>query len=225
MTRQKFRLSHRKGNILIVCGAGVGTSLFLQHQITEIVGNNYAFEIKDFRNSQASNLSCYDLIVSTVELSIKSEKIMKVDAMLTAAQKSKIFNWFHTDEEKSEHTYIEDIMSLVENNAVITNRMKMIIELRKCLESYDDIHKIIRLKDVLTADMITFFSKPVGSTEAIRIACAPLVAANLVEGEYADSILKLIEEKGLYFEIVPGILLAHAQPSATVHGVGLSLTV
>lgn len=223
LTRRKLDVHSRRGNILIICGAGIGTSLFLQQQIREIIGRNYTIDIKDFKNSSITDTIYYDLIISTIDLPFNSEKVMKVDAVLSAAQKNKILNWSISDVNRSDNSCVEDIISLVEQSAVIVNRPKMVIALRKYLEYYDEIRKI-RLKDALTHDMVSICYDSADSITAIRSACDPLVVNGLVGKDYADSILKLIKEKGLYSEIVPGILLAHAEPAASVNGVGLSLT-
>lgn len=59
--------------------------------------------------------------------------------------------------------------------------------------------------------------------EAITIAAQPLVDSNIIDPAYVDSIISVVKEKGPYMNIGPQIVLAHARPDSSVHGVGLSL--
>ncbi|GAX07318.1 ascorbate-specific PTS system IIA component [Secundilactobacillus silagincola] len=59
--------------------------------------------------------------------------------------------------------------------------------------------------------------------EAITIAAQPLVDTNIIDPAYVDSIISVVKEKGPYMNIGPQIVLAHARPDSSVHGVGLSL--
>ncbi len=51
----------------------------------------------------------------------------------------------------------------------------------------------------------------------------PLVDTNIIDPAYVDSIISVVKEKGPYMNIGPQIVLAHARPDSSVHGVGLSL--
>lgn len=59
--------------------------------------------------------------------------------------------------------------------------------------------------------------------EAITIAAQPLVESNVIDPAYVDSIISVVKEKGPYMNVGPQIVLAHARPDNSVHGVGLSL--
>lgn len=59
--------------------------------------------------------------------------------------------------------------------------------------------------------------------EAIAIAAQPLVNAKIIEPAYIESMVRVINEKGPYMNIGPQIVLAHARPDDSVHGIGLSL--
>ena len=47
----------------------------------------------------------------------------------------------------------------------------------------------------------------------------------MIEDGYANDIILLMEELGLYSEYLPGILLAHAKPGPHVHSIGIALTI
>jgi len=225
MAHRKIKKSKEGKCILIMCGAGIGTALFLQHQISELVGRRYIIDTKDLRNASESDVVTYDLIVSTVDLPYKSDKILRTDAVLSPMLRNIILNRFPPDSMQSEDTIVSDILYFIDQNAVITNRAKLVLMIRKYLESIDVGHRKVHLKDVLTPDMVVFFPDPLDQEEAIHAVCHPLVKAGMIGRDYAESIIRTYERLGLYSEISPGILLAHAHPSLDVKGVGLVLGV
>lgn len=59
--------------------------------------------------------------------------------------------------------------------------------------------------------------------EAIALAAQPLVDAKIIEPAYIEAMISVVKEKGPYMNIGPEIVLAHARPDNSVHGIGLSL--
>lgn len=59
--------------------------------------------------------------------------------------------------------------------------------------------------------------------EAITMAAQPLVNTKIIEPAYVESIISVVNEQGPYMNIGPQIVLAHARPDSSVHGIGLSL--
>lgn len=52
--------------ILIVCGAGVSTSVFVRAQLQDLVGEGYQFELSSASKLQERDLTEYNLIISTI---------------------------------------------------------------------------------------------------------------------------------------------------------------
>ncbi|WBU36813.1 PTS sugar transporter subunit IIA [Homoserinibacter sp. YIM 151385] len=61
--------------------------------------------------------------------------------------------------------------------------------------------------------------------EAVRLAGAGLERSGLARRQYADEMVRMIEEHGPYVVISPGLALAHARPGPSVLGDGLSVVV
>jgi PTS system ascorbate-specific IIA component len=59
--------------------------------------------------------------------------------------------------------------------------------------------------------------------EAIELAGDALVTSKRTTTQYTGAMVQAFEELGPYMVIAPGIALAHARPSETVLGTGLSL--
>lgn len=212
--------------ILIVCGAGIGTSLLLRQQITDILGMGYRYETKDFRESAVSDTLRYDMVVTTVDLPYHSDKILKVNPILTARQKEKLLAWSFSGSGGDELlARVEQVIAVAEQYATINNRSKLAINLRRYFENNGEPQEMPRLWDVLTEPMVRVCGHPLDERRAVAYACEALLSAGLVDAGYAGSVWEIIDRMGLYSEIIPGVLLAHAHPSSEVNGVGLSLTV
>ena len=52
---------------------------------------------------------------------------------------------------------------------------------------------------------------------AVQLAGAALAATGAAAPEYADEMIRMIEEHGPYVVIAPGLALAHARPGPEVH--------
>lgn len=61
--------------------------------------------------------------------------------------------------------------------------------------------------------------------EAVRLAGAGLERAGKSSLQYADEMVRMIEEHGPYVVISPGLALAHARPGPSVKADGLSVVV
>jgi PTS system ascorbate-specific IIA component len=58
---------------------------------------------------------------------------------------------------------------------------------------------------------------------AVRAAGAALAAAGFAAPEYADEMIRMIEEHGPYVVIAPGLALAHARPGPAVLRDGIAV--
>src|SRR6202000_2964051 len=58
---------------------------------------------------------------------------------------------------------------------------------------------------------------------AVRAAGGVLTASGFATPEYADEMIRMIEEHGPYVVIAPGLALAHARPGPTVLNDGIAV--
>lgn len=226
LKRQHLSKRSREQRILIVCGAGVGTSLLLRQQISEILGIGYQYETRDVREVAELELNDYDLVVSTVDLPISCRSYLRANPVLTARQKERLLDWScaHPDQDDIQRR-VDQVMKTVERYGAIQDRTGLMIELRQCFEREQVERGGNGLWEVLTPGMVRICTRTVDEGQGVRLACARLTEHGLVDKAYADCVLEIIDQLGLYAEISPGVLLVHAKPDAGVHGVGLSLTV
>lgn len=66
-------------------------------------------------------------------------------------------------------------------------------------------------------------NKNISWQKAINIAAKPLVDNGSIESTYVQQMVQVVEEKGPYINIGPGIALAHSRPNNNVHKIGLSM--
>ncbi len=75
----------------------------------------------------------------------------------------------------------------------------------------------------LTADAIEIGAVAADWRAAVRIAGDVLARAGIATPDYADEMIRMIEEHGPYVVIAPGLALAHARPGPAVLSDGLAI--
>lgn len=215
----------KSGNILIVCGAGVGTSLFVHHQITEILGREYQIDIQDLGGFVPADITKYDLVLSTVPLPIQAPNVIAVSPMLSERDKEMLLNWHFSERQIHSMPYLDELLALISESAIITDRPQLISSLRKYL-SENFAHSLRPgLRDVLTPAGVRIHEGAYDRKTAVALAVQPLVESGAAAPGYGEAILDAMGENGIYPLLAPGILLAHAKPDASVRRVGLTVSV
>ncbi|MEG2846964.1 MAG: BglG family transcription antiterminator [Acinetobacter sp.] len=210
--------------ILIVCGAGAGTSYFVKNQLETILGDGYKYDIVDYKNSYEINKDLYELIVTTVDFKNTSDYYIKVNTVLTELQKLKILNWgLYERSESSKANNISKIIDIVEKYADINDRVNLVGSLRREFKAENE--KKLTLREIFKEQHFQVIEEEINYKEAIRLGCQPLLDDGIIDNVYSDEILEITEELGLYAEYVPGVLLAHAKSDGHVHAVGITSTI
>lgn len=217
------QMSHEE-RILIVCGAGVGTSLFIRHQVTDIIGEGYAIDLRDINSVSEEDLLRYALVISTLQLPYESSNVIVVQPSLTAQNKEWLLVWHFGNKKHMGNSSLEVLMSVIAQNTIITNRSRLAKQLREYVAERECL-KRLRLYDVLVRDAVQSYSGHFEAAEALRIASEPLIRHSAADESYYNDILAIINERGLYAEIRPGVLIAHARPGGSAKKVGVTCTV
>lgn len=66
-------------------------------------------------------------------------------------------------------------------------------------------------------------NKHINWQEAIKLASAPLVKEGRIGQDYVENMINAVETVGPYFNIGPGIALAHSRPIPSVRKISLTL--
>lgn len=79
------------------------------------------------------------------------------------------------------------------------------------------------LSEIIEKKHYAFAEKAADWKEALRMACAPLIADGTVTDQYAQDVIDCVEKYGPYIVLFPGVAMPHAQEgSAQVHGTAIS---
>lgn len=79
------------------------------------------------------------------------------------------------------------------------------------------------LVDVFLPQNISFRQSVSSWRDAVRLASQPLLQAGMIQTEYTQAMIKIIEDYGPYMILSPGIILLHARPTDGVNEVCLSV--
>lgn len=212
--------------ILIVCAAGVSSAMLIRQQLIFLLGSGYTYEICDKRHVTEELLNEYFLMVSAVELPFDSPKVIYVNAVLSLSQKEKLLQYSIKNEaETAGAPDIRELLQIVGRYARVTDQTGLANEFRRYLNGSYREDRTLCLRDVFKRDYVCFSHQFSEWKTAVRESCRPLVEDGIVKAGYADDIIHLMDELGLYSEYIPGILLAHAKPGKYVQSVGIALTI
>ena len=208
--------------ILLLCGSGLGTSYLLKQQTVGLIGDAYRYVIKDYRSFEPEMAGEYALILSTVDTGFVCNNLMKVNSLMTRSQKENLLSWRLEEIKADKNSPMNRIVSIIEQYTTIQDTENLLRDLRMHVKKDDG---TLHLSDVVKSDYIQILEQEEKLEEAIRISCRPLLEDGIIAEHYVTAIMDIIGQYGLYFEYVPGILLAHANAPEDVYRVGISLTV
>lgn len=212
--------------VLIVCPAGIGTSLLVRQQLRDLLGPGFDFEACDLRACASVDASAFDLVVSTVDVPELEGRVLRVSASLTRSQERRLLDW-SVRSSMARASVPADVMGIIERYVDDDDALSLLGELSRCLGGggFPRPPRELRLLDILPASRIQVTDAMLSADEAVRLGCAPLVRDGIVTDAYADKIMQTIDELGLYSEYRPEILVAHARPGPESREIGMSLTI
>lgn len=217
----------KDSTILVVCGAGISTSLLIKKQLSALLGDSYSFCIKDFREVTQYGCADYLLVVSTVELPFMGDNIVWVKPILSRSQQQEIILRTSKNNFADPHGVVADLLDAIESYAVIENREALGVQLLKTLSAHqkEKTMDAPQLLQVLTSNMIQIIEHAETYETALDMACQPLIQRGIVTESYPWSIAEIVDRLGLYSEIAPYIMLAHGSRDEQVTQVGVALSV
>lgn len=227
--KQRITDESKIENIVVVCVSGLGSSVYLKHQLTKLFENVIPVIISDIRNMNNRVSEYTKLIVTTMDLDdkfCKGKSIIKVNTLLTQANKRELLEWFLNDNIQNKETMIvHDVIDIIKSYTIIQNQEKLFQQLNQYFYAETHSRKELQLQDVIAPQYICIYDKVNSWKDMIYLAGAPLLQANLIKKTYLDDIVNVIEQYGLYCECLNGILVAHAKPDHNVVQPILSLAV
>ena len=221
-------------SVVIICPGSMATGKYLEVQVK----NYFDFHIAGvFTASEAEKMleelaEPIDFILSTVDLKIKGQKGLKVNAFLQAddlnliqrhslKKRKGVISAYERKRiefmQKAAQALHEDIISpkIYETLA----RMMTEFEQQKALEKKN------ALAELLTAEKIVVTGERLNWKDAIRRAGKILLDDGNISSEYVSKCIENVEEYGDYIIVGEKVALAHANKKYGVNRDGLSLLV
>ena len=218
--------------VLLICGLGYGSSKILEESLKE----NYELDIVDVIPYYLADdlIPAYkevDFILSTIEIHRQFEvsygiPIIKINPVMQKEDFEKLAEY--GIEKNKTSVSLKKLLSIIEGNAEISDRQKLIDSLKNEFEDriINDIQKTgYTLKKLLKKENVKFIDKAENWKEAIFQSGDLLVSNKKVTSEYVHEMVELVEKHGPYIVLEEGIAMPHAGISENVLETGISLLV
>ena len=218
--------------VLLICGLGYGSSKILEESLKE----NYELDIVDVIPYYLADdlIPAYkevDFILSTIEIHRQFEvsygiPIIKINPIMQKEDFGKLAEY--GIEKNKTSVSLKKLLSIIEENAEISDRQKLIDSLKNEFEDriINDIQKTgYTLKKLLKKENVKFIDKAENWKEAIFQSGNLLVSNKKVTSEYVHEMIELVEKHGPYIVLEEGIAMPHAGISENVLETGISLLV
>ena len=218
--------------VLLICGLGYGSSKILEESLKE----NYELDIVDVIPYYLADdlIPAYkevDFILSTIEIHRQFEvsygiPIIKINPVMQKEDFGKLAEY--GIEKNKTSVSLKKLISIIEGNAEISDRQKLIDSLKNEFEDriINDIQKTgYTLKKLLKKENVKFIDEAENWKEAIFQSGELLVSNKKVTSEYVQEMIELVEKHGPYIVLEEGIAMPHAGISENVLETGISLLV
>ncbi len=228
LERNNYNIFDTRIKIVAVCSSGIGTAKLLSSRIKkefpeiEIIREVSLAELNEEVLNDAS------FVVTTIPIEdIFYKPVIYVSPLLEEKDIELIRAVIRkTGPNFSKHDQIiEKIISAVERNCKIINRLNLIKELENIFNIQQEWKgdRLPMLLDLITEKTIAVDVEAGDWKEAIRKAGELLVEQNYVKPDYVEAMIKTAEGMKAYIVITPGVALPHARPEYGVNKVCMSL--
>lgn len=241
---RRKRLFNTQIKAVVVCPSGVGTSSFLISKLSKAYNDLNIIEkisLKELRDNILEYKN-YDLIITTVNLPYAYDNIIKISPKFTSFEKIKLTELItkikndHKDIKKSNYSFkLNDFFHSIRSDFILKGSEKEFkekiysyfreknvpVEYNRKLEPNIQRKGLLELLD----NQIVINREVFDWKEAIKRASQPMLASGSIHKGYIQEIYDLVEAKGPYFIITPGVALVHSKPSKNVLKTSIALMV
>ncbi len=198
---------NEKEEILIVCASGVGTSIYVQFQLSHLIKDMFRMVIVDNDEYKHYDLSRVKLIVTTVDLEKPKKDMIKVHTVFTDSDKKNIISWLMENMGQSLNTQVKELLTIFQDYGTILEKEMLFQKLNNYF--YDARSANFALKDIFKIDDIAIIPSADNYADAIWKATRELRAEEIIDNQYVESILKTLAKFGPYCECAEGFYLIH----------------
>ncbi len=186
----------KKLNVVLVCGNGIGTSSLLAMTLRNRMAYLNITKTVSVRDLDADALGEFDIIISTLPLTLKNETVLIVSPILS-----------------------EDEITVIEQQLKYVYQKKFPAKGSR----EQDFSRAISLSDLLYEDMLLLDASAADWEEAVRLAGGVLVRNGGVTKKYVEAMVRCVKEMGPYIVLGNGIAMPHARAEDGAQKVALSV--
>ncbi|WP_053372015.1 BglG family transcription antiterminator [Paenibacillus sp. FJAT-27812] len=226
-------LTHSNKRVIIVCGSGIGTSAIIKRRLSYIFPQLEVVRTCSYKDSVLLTPSETDAVLSTIDIGHAiAVPWLKVSPLLAAKDQQTIANFFGITYRAETVTAmaiqsVNDIMSIVERNAVVTNRNKLLEELLLLLQGggirEDSANVAPLLTELLPKASIHLQLDTTSWETAVRFGSRLLMARGASGLPYEQKLIDMIHLNKHSFLIQQGIYFPHAYMPEDVSQTAFSL--
>lgn len=223
---QSSRECGTRGNkVLIVCPNGLTVSKILKMQLIKYIPSIEIVDAVSVRQIERYQ-GRYDHIVSTVDLP-GYESAIVVAPYLTRLDIERLADRFIRISGASVGFNLEKMLEIIRAEARIEDEARLKKRLAAFIYGNEEkrTEEKPMLKDLLFGERIQITERVGDWTEAVRLASAPLLADGSIEPEYVEAMIESVRAHGPYIVLTDYFALPHAESSAGVHRLAMSLLV
>lgn len=202
--------------VAIVCASGIGTSAIIKRRLAFIFPQLDVVKICSYKESALLTGKDADAVLTTINIG-HSLPIpwLKVSPLLTEQDQQKISQFFQisSKEDTAAETIqtVNDIMKIIERNAIVEHRSRLLEELLQMLQGASvPPSKELSLTDLLPASSISLLQDPLQWEDAIRFGNGFLIAQGSSNERYEEKLIEMIQSGNHSFLISNGIYFPHA---------------
>jgi len=241
---RRKRLFNSQIKAVVVCPSGVGTSSFLISKLSKTFNDLSIIakvSLKELREDILEYKN-YDLIITTVNLPYSYKNIIKISPTFTSFEKIKLTELIvkiksaqKSEINRSYSFELNDFFNTIKSDFILKGKET---DFKKKIYSYfgeksisvkfdEKLEETSQRKGLLELldDRIVLNQEIINWKEGIKRASQPLIDNGSIKKGYIQEIYNLVESKGPYFIITPGVALVHSKPSENIHKTSIALMV
>lgn len=215
MDTQTNELAKIKG--VVVCPSGVGVSVLLRKELSELFTEVIFLESISIGELEAMSDEV-DVVFSTVL--VETEKpLFLVDPLMNNIEKVSLvknFNKRFSNLTIKEEVNIQTLLNTIEKYADIKDEAELIKELTYLLSGQTNHFEIRKeqpmLSEITSPQLVQLNVDATDWKDAIQKSAQPMVEMEKITNDYIQAMIKSAEENGPYIVITEHVALPHARP-------------
>lgn len=214
---------------VIVCPSGMGISVLLYQQLSELFPNIHFLDSKSISELNKV-IDQIDLVFSTVLFETK-KALFLVNPIMNNIEKGDLVtrvNQYFLNTETNNNLGLQKLVHIIEKSAEIKDRKTLIKDITHLLSSNFNLNfrrNNPLLSEIVDEEIIQLNVSATDWKEVIRKSAEPMVKTGKITENYVEAMITNTEESGPYIVITKQVALPHARPEDGALEVALGITI